>query len=340
MKVFLKKLLSQESGYSGNTPNVRGKYILIPKVAWEYFPTLSQGTRNSFCSIRIKQPNQTWLGVIYVWNNTRYFPEIGGRDHDERRLYRNNSLDESLNLDRNVIMCMAKSKWSETDFYANSIPPSSQEYVNLQGLLGEETTILIDIEKIESVAPKFSKTLLNEISLDNGQIKDENTSVENSEEIFNDVKKRYLEYLGPRVNIDGDPMLALSSSFKTQGDFSLAVRRIYSGKCALRESYIYKDHPIGLEAAHVHAKTNGGNFLPSNGILLSTDLHRAFDEGIWTLDNELRVVIHNKIQDGLLLSFNRKQIAIPDENIAFKPYEGYIKWHREHRFGLFTRLGF
>jgi hypothetical protein len=340
MKVFLKKLLSQESGYSGSTPNVRGKYILIPKTAWEYFPPLSQGTRNSFCSIRIKQPNQAWLGVIYVWNNTRYFPEIAGRDHDERRLYRNISLDQSLNLDRNVIMAMAKSKWSESDFYANSISPNSQEYENLRALLGDETTLLIDIEKIESVAPKFSKILLNEISLDNGAIKDEDTSVENSEEIFNDVKKRYLEYLGPRVDIDGDPLLALSSSFKTQGDFSLAVRKIYRGKCALRESYIYKDHPIGLEAAHVHAKTNGGNFLPSNGILLSTDLHRAFDEGIWTLDNELRVVIHDKIQDGLLLSFNRKQIAIPDENVAFKPYEGYIKWHRENRFGLFTRLGF
>jgi len=235
---------------------------------------------------------------------------------------------------------MAKSKWSESDFYANSISPNSQEYENLRALLGNETTLLIDIEKIESVAPNFSKILLNEISLDNGAIKDENTSVENSEEIFNDVKKRYLEYLGPRVDIEGDPLLALSSSFKTQGDFSLAVRRIYGGKCALRESYIYKDHPIGLEAAHVHAKTNGGNFLPSNGILLSTDLHRAFDEGIWTLDDELRVVIHEKIQDGLLLSFNRKQIAIPGENIAFKPYEGYIKWHRENRFGLFTRLGF
>jgi predicted restriction endonuclease len=168
---------------------------------------------------------------------------------------------------------------------------------------------------------------------------DEDTSVENSEEIFNDVKKRYLEYLGPRVDIDGDPLIALMSSFKTQGDFSLSVRKIYKGKCALRESFIYKDHPIGLEAAHVHAKTNGGNFLPSNGILLSTDLHRAFDEGIWTLDNELRVVIHEKIQDGLLLDFNRKKIAIPEENIAFKPFEGYLKWHRENRFGLFTRLG-
>ena len=339
MKIFLKKLLGQESGYSGERPNVRGKYILIPKTMWEYFPTLSQGTRNSFCSIRIKQPNESWLGVIYVWNNTKYFPEVGGRDHDERRLYRNTSLDKSLSLDRNVILALAKSKWSETDFYANSATPNDSEYLNLQRLLGNETALSVEMDLLSSAAPIFSKVLINEIDKDKGVVYDEDTSVENSEEIFNDVKKRYLEYLGPRVDIDGDPLIALMSSFKTQGDFSLAVRKIYKGKCALRESFIYKEHPIGLEAAHVHAKTNGGNFLPSNGILLSTDLHRAFDEGIWTLDNELRVVIHEKIQDGLLLDFNRKKIVIPEENIAFKPFEGYLKWHRENRFGLFTRLG-
>jgi hypothetical protein len=339
MKIFLKKLLGQESGYSGERPNVRGKYILIPKTMWEFFPTLSQGTRNSFCSIRIKQPNESWLGVIYVWNNTKYFPEVGGRDHDERRLYRNTSLDKSLSLDRNVILALVKSKWSDTDYYANSVTPNDDEYLNLQRLLGNETALFVEMDSISSSAPIFSKVLLNEIDKDRGVVYDEDTSVENSEEIFNDVKKRYLEYLGPRVDIDGDPLIALMSSFKTQGDFSLSVRKIYKGKCALRESFIYKDHPIGLEAAHVHAKTNGGNFLPSNGILLSTDLHRAFDEGIWTLDNELRVVIHEKIQDGLLLDFNRKKIAIPEENIAFKPFEGYLKWHRENRFGLFTRLG-
>lgn len=339
MEIFLKKLLGQESGYSGDKPNVRGKYILIPKLAWEYFPPLSQGTRNSFCSIRIKQPSGSWLGIIYVWNNTKYFPEIGGRAHDERRLYRNNSVDESLGLDRDVIIGMAKSEKVDTDFYANSCSPNKPEYEKLLELLGDSTAMMVDLEKVKSVAPRFAETILDEISKAAAQPESEETSVDNAEEIFDDVKKRYVEYLGPKVDVDGDPLLALSSSFKSQGDFTLAVRKIYNGKCALRETFIYKDHPVGLEAAHVHAKVNGGNNLPSNGILLSTDLHRAFDEGIWTLNDDLRVIVHEKITDGLLLEFKDKELAIPKENIAFRPFQGYIKWHRENRFGLFTRLG-
>ncbi len=339
MKIFLKKLKSQESGYSGDTPNVRGKYILIPNEAWDYFPTLSQGTRNSFCSIRTKQPNGSWLGLIYVWHNAKFFPEIGGRDHNERRLYRNNAIDRSLDLDRDVIIGMVKSEKCETDFYTNSCTLTNSEHQQLSELLGGATSVILDVQLVRSVAPNFYEVITNEIDRDVLVQAEDATSVENAEELFDDVKKHYIEHLGPRVDVGGDPLAALSSSFKSQGDFTLAVRKIYQGKCALRESFIYQDHPIGLEAAHVHAKVNGGNFLPSNGILLSTDFHRAFDEGIWTLDDELRVVVHEKIRGGTLLEFNGKPLAIPEENVAFKPYVGYIKWHRENRFGLFTRLG-
>jgi nicotinamide phosphoribosyltransferase len=80
---------------------------------------------------------------------------------------------------------------------------------------------------------------------------------------------------------------------------------------------------------------------------LNADYDTTHFEKLWVLGYlpikvkalEEGVVIHEKIQDGLLLDFNRKKIAIPEENIAFKPFEGYLKWHRENRFGLFTRLG-
>jgi hypothetical protein len=339
MKIFIKKLLSQESGYSGETPNVRGKYILIPKLAWDYFPDLSQGTRNSFCSIRIKQPSGTWLGIIYVWNNTKFFPEVGGRDHDERRLYRNNSIDESLGLDKDVILGILKLDEASSDYKASSCNPKEDEYNKLLELLGSNSAGLIDFDSVKAVAPKFCETMLIENGNNFSLLESEETSVENADEIFDDVRKRFVEYLGPRIGIEGDPLAALTSSFKSQGDFALAVRKIYKGKCALRESFIYKDHPVGLEAAHIHAKVNGGNNLPTNGILLSTDLHRAFDEGIWTLSDDLKVIVHENIKDGLLVQFKNKELAIPKENDAFKPFHGYIKWHRANRFGLFMRLG-
>jgi len=334
VQVFLKKLLGQESGYSGNRPNQRGKYFLIPRSTWDFFPDLSQGTRNSFCSIRVRTPNNAWIGILYFWHNTKYFPEVGGRAHDERRLYRNIAIDEELFLDRDVIVGFMKSENSPTDFFANTSLPNQLEYESLLKLLGENTSSIFELENIKHIVPNFCDELLNQISTSKSIIDVE--SVKNANDFFEEAKRR-LEYLGPVVNVEGDPLLALSSTFKTQADFSNAVRNIYKGKCALRESYIYKDHPVGLEAAHIHAKTNGGNFLPSNGMLLSTDLHRAFDAGIWTLTNDYRVQIHEKITDGILLEFKDKLLAIPEDSIAFKPFLGYIKWHRENRFGLFTR---
>ena len=109
MNVFAKILQSQESGYSGDKPNQRGKYIIIPKEIWNYFPDLSVGIRNSFCTLRLNLPNKSSVSAVYVWNNTKYFPEVGlSRLHDERRMYRTRSIEDTLELDREVIIFFAK----------------------------------------------------------------------------------------------------------------------------------------------------------------------------------------------------------------------------------------
>lgn len=341
MEIFLKKLGSQESGYSGDIPDQRGKYILMAQKCWPYFPDLSASVRNSFCTLRVKIPNGNWVGIIYVWNNTFNFPEIGGRDHNERRLYRNRFIEEGLDLDRNVILGLTRKYDNSNDYYANSCHPNTSEYEALDHFLEtKKNTYIFDLSLIKTIAPNFVAAIEAEqtttTTISSTNVEDEEVSIVNSDEILDDAK-RYLTHLGDIVSIDGDPLNALKANFRTQSDFSTAVRGIYKGKCALRESYIYRDHPIGLEAAHIHSRYNGGNFLPSNGILLSVDLHRAFDEGIWTLSDDLRVIVHEKIQDGLLMPFSNKELSIPSDSYAFKPYLGYVKWHRENRFGLFTR---
>ena len=336
MQIFLKKIKPQEWGYSGEEPGQRGKYLLIPMDCWDFFPALSSGTRNSFCSIRVRLPNNLWIGLIYVWHNTFNFPEVAlKRKHNEKRLYSNSLVNEGLQLDKDVIICLARSSESETDFFSSAILPSDSEYSAVLHLLNSKNATLIDQQLLADNAPRLHGKIVRQVELVDD---DEDQSLANTDEIIEEAKKRLVAHLGPTVLIGDDPLIALASSFKTQSDFSCAVRKIYKGKCALRESYIYKDHPVGLEAAHIHAKYNGGNYLPSNGILLSTDLHRAFDEGIWTLDDELRVVVHDKINDGILMDFRGKELAIPLENIAFKPHLSYVKWHRDNRFGMFTRL--
>ena len=93
-QIVIKILGSQESGYSGNTPNQRGKYILIPTEAWVAFPDLSEAVRNSFSGLRIYTSKDSVLGVLYVWHNTKLLPDPALlRQHNERRIYRTAALD-------------------------------------------------------------------------------------------------------------------------------------------------------------------------------------------------------------------------------------------------------
>ena len=337
MNVYLKILLGQESGYSRNKPNQRGKYLLIPSECWPYFPSLSSGVRNSFCSMRIRTSSSPWVGVFYVWHNTKLFPDSSlSRAHNERRIYRNNALDDALNLDKDVIVCLYASADSETDYIAASIEPGNTEYEAARSLLAGESSRLLPDSSLATAAPTIWSKINATLDAPSSPGQANEPSIANDAEVLKDAKK-FLKHLGPVEAITDDPLIALSSSFKTQVDFSDAVRRIYKGQCALRRSYIYKDHPVGLDAAHVHGKYNGGNNLPSNGILLCSDLHRAFDEGIWTLSDNLCVIVHDRIKDGILMAYQGKKLAIPAENKAFQPFAGYVKWHRQNCFGRFIR---
>jgi hypothetical protein len=341
MQIFLKRILSQEWGYSGNIPNQRGKYLLVPEICRSFFPPLSSGIRNSFTSLRILLPSGSWVGTFFVWNNTKFFPEVGlARAHNETRWYSNKIINEELQLDRDVILCLCKLNGRDSDYYLTSIHPSSSEYISICKILDKKSALVIDSESLENTAPILFENIKTEMrSLVVADEESQNSIINSYEalEIARDLLLQAASYLGPSVEIHGDPLTALASNFKTQRDFSDAVRSVYNGRCALRNTFIYENHPIGLEAAHVHAKAQGGNFLPSNGILLSIDLHRAFDEGIWTLTDDLKVQLHPAITSGIMLEFDGKALCIPQDNLAFKPFQPYLKWHREQRFGLFTR---
>jgi hypothetical protein len=76
MKVFIKKIKPQEFGYRAGIPNGGGKYLLIRLTSWSFLPDLSPAIRNSFATIRVGLPSGRHVGLFYVWNNTKFFPEV------------------------------------------------------------------------------------------------------------------------------------------------------------------------------------------------------------------------------------------------------------------------
>ena len=335
MKIFVKKINQQEFGYRVGVPNKGGKYLLIPKPFWNFFPDLISSLRNSFSSIRLGLPSGIKVGIFYVWNNTANFPEIGLiRKHNERRLYVNMQLVNELTLDAGSIILFIKVEKSAADYVAAAVSESDTEYQSLLGELNGAVAKEFDESEIQLNYPKLFSKLLS--AYEASKLKSENeNSVDNPVEVFLKAKDLLEEYSFDELQRSDDPLAALSSNYRTQKDFSDAVRNIYKGKCALRDNYYYEHLPFGLDAAHVKAKFAGGNNLPSNGMLLSTDLHRAYDGGLWTLSDSLEVTVHPEVKSGLLLEFQNKKLKVPPENFIFKPFLEYVRWHRETQFGTF-----
>ena len=76
---------------------------------------------------------------------------------------------------------------------------------------------------------------------------------------------------------------------------------------------------------------------PRNGILLNTLFDRAFDRGLFTLDDDLRVIIsptlvaatHSAALTGGFKSLEGRSIHVPDR---FPPDLDAIRFHREHMY--------
>ena len=85
--------------------------------------------------------------------------------------------------------------------------------------------------------------------------------------------------------------------------------------------------PIQCDACHIVPVHQEYNFDPDNGLLLSAELHRAFDQHLWSIDIEtMRVVVKaNTFNDTLTVNrYDRKQL---DGNLFSSATKSYLAKH-------------
>ena len=107
--------------------------------------------------------------------------------------------------------------------------------------------------------------------------------------------------------------------------------------CYNEWSYFY-DKLINLEAAHIKPKSHSGSFLPCNGIAMSRDIHWAFDKGMFTINEDYTITVHEELKNTLLNKYDNQKINIPTEDF-FKPEKNFLQYHKEKVFGLFKHSG-
>jgi putative restriction endonuclease len=117
-----------------------------------------------------------------------------------------------------------------------------------------------------------------------------------------------------------------------QSIFRIRVIDAYQRACAVTNEHSL---PV-LEAAHIKPYSEDGQHAVDNGILLRTDLHRLFDKGFVTIDEDSRFVVGRKLKEEWengrsYYELHGREISLPSEP-TLQPSSAALDWHRQHVF--------
>lgn len=117
-----------------------------------------------------------------------------------------------------------------------------------------------------------------------------------------------------------------------QGLFRVMVTEAYNRACAVTNEHSL---PV-LEAAHIRSYSENGLHDIGNGLLLRSDIHKLFDRGYVTVDQEFRFNVSNRLKADydngkVYYAHHGNRIHLPAD-INKHPLQANLEWHRENVF--------
>jgi putative restriction endonuclease len=117
-----------------------------------------------------------------------------------------------------------------------------------------------------------------------------------------------------------------------QGIFRVRVLDAYGRACAVTQEHSL---PV-LEAAHIRPYASGGEHLIQNGLTLRSDLHRLFDRGYVTVDEQSRLVVGQRLRAEFenghsYYGFHGQALTLPTD-VRLHPDPDALTWHRDRVF--------
>ncbi|MDS4069326.1 MAG: HNH endonuclease [Candidatus Competibacter sp.] len=123
--------------------------------------------------------------------------------------------------------------------------------------------------------------------------------------------------------------------FIRSGFFKKIVPSIYKFTCCISgwRTDVLADIQL-IDACHIIPFNTSHDDTIGNGICLCPNLHRAFDRGLLSIDQNLCVVISNRFTETenhpySIKQFHGKRIHLP-ENLLFFPNQANLEWHRKN----------
>ena len=120
--------------------------------------------------------------------------------------------------------------------------------------------------------------------------------------------------------------------------FRVRVVTAYNYTCALT-GYRLTTITAGsiVDAAHIHEFRDSRNNDPRNGIALSKNAHWTFDQGLWSISDDYRVIVAvgqfaeaGPNEDNLLASYHGKRLHLPGHKTLW-PDPIHLAWHRKSK---------
>jgi HNH endonuclease len=335
MTFFLKKLNAHELGYRNGKPGGAGQFLLIPKNTIAFFPTLSSKKLNDSINITLNG-----VSLPYTYHNSKYSSLNPKEDRDEFRLYINSEIkNANTPFTPNDIILLVNTDLSNV-FKMYYFPTTSSYYNNALSLLNSfpsKTAKLLQDSSLPILG--ITSTLNNTIKVSTvtgsafaSTVAERETSPLTEKELIEAFKEAV------RVEKINRFTSESTSKIKRYSKFHDIILELYGFECCVTSSSnTYKFNRLSnLEAAHIIPKETRGGDHPSNGIALTRDLHWAFDEGLFTIDQEYKIKVHQQIlnTNSTLNKFHGQIINLPKDLRAY-PNKDALAWREKNIFGKF-----
>lgn len=119
--------------------------------------------------------------------------------------------------------------------------------------------------------------------------------------------------------------------------FKRVIPKIYNNTCCITGLNISATFTISMvDACHIIPFSESHDDTITNGIALSPNMHRAFDRGLITVDENFKVIVSERFREETISpysikQFSGKQILLPTEP-RFYPSPENLSWHQREKF--------
>jgi hypothetical protein len=331
LRYYIKRLGRQELGSPKADGSVsRGRYFYISQNSEDYFPPLSATELNDTIIIPIISPaSKEKVYCSYVYHNSKFHPgKFTGEPRNEKRVYMNTSIDPDRSYFTPgdiVVFNKIDSDELVSEYELFLFRVADKHYTQLNDII-EKFSIggghALYEGVLEFIIPTAQDIPIYSVI---------------PEEVKNVVSNKQLEVKESKEYIDEEAITKGANLFSSVS-FRDFILHGYNYKCAVTNSSIYYNTLNNLEAAHIMPKSQNGPFLPCNGIAMSRDIHWAFDKGMFSIDDDFKIFVHEDVIATPLAAYSNQKINLPAEDY-FKPEVKYLKYHRDRIFGLFKYSG-